>query len=865
QEDRNAVQTLWADAVVPYTISDELAYQEPNIQAAFRMISDFTCIRFRRHTTEFNYLKFLEGNGCASFVGCQGGAQVVYYSPSCSVGNLCHELIHALGLHHEHTRKDRDQYITVQWQSIIPGREKNFKMKRGDSLNLPYDIHSIMHYGQYFFSLDGSPTVLAKNGGRGMGQRTHLSHLDVQRLNRLYHCGNSSLHCHFTTVSGGAKRTDCLLYPVSQKAPTVYLPYIYLTHRERLFCVFSLRCCMAASLVFRLHDRGPEVVREVLLERGWVEYSEGKREKEDWNLYWRGSAFRNSEYHSLLPWQRLNHHPKTVGITRKDCLARNLRRMRATFSSSLYDFSPTAFILPNDYTRFLAEYNRLRQAGPSVYWICKPVDLSRGRGIFIFEDIKDLVYDCSVIVQRYISSPLLISGYKFDLRIYVCVKSFHPLTVYVHQEGLVRFATEKYNLSSLHNTYAHLTNTSINKFGPFYKTEKGRVGQGCKWTMSKFRHYLHSQDINELLLWQRISNIVTLTLLTIAPSVPSCPNCVELFGFDILLDVRFKPWLLEVNYSPALTLDCQADITVKKALISDLIDLMNYTLTDSLRKRAFYRQGSRQPCFHASHMSRVTPVISKVKETKVGNQSSQTQTLPQLKTLCQAERMNRRPFIDDYQRHFPPVDSNQLNAATKTHTDKNLILGPHSRTNMSVVNRQTCAALAPRLMDDASLRVSEVTNHDDTETEAETQPPRKTNVSSSIHETPQRGLRFRRSAGSWKLPNIYSGNHRPVRIPLEGTTAVSGQNIPPPRVGGFIRTFPFNAATLRASQQKLDVKLIIQELHKLTGQLAASDQKLRREEEEEVKRNKDGEEDFDSLLWGPKEPPLLSQCSRHTQ
>uniref|UniRef100_A0A7N8XUU6 Tubulin tyrosine ligase-like family, member 2 n=1 Tax=Mastacembelus armatus TaxID=205130 RepID=A0A7N8XUU6_9TELE len=168
--------------------------------------------------------------------------------------------------------------------------------------------------------------------------------------------------------------------------------------------------------------------------------------------------------------------------------------------------------------------------GPSVYWICKPVDLSRGRGIFIFEDIKDLVYDCSVIVQRYISSPLLISGYKFDLRIYVCVKSFHPLTVYIHQEGLVRFATEKYSLSSLKNLYAHLTNTSINKFGPFYKTQKERVGQGCKWTLSKFRHFLHSQDINQLLLWQRINNIVTLTLLTIAPSVPSCPNCVELFA-----------------------------------------------------------------------------------------------------------------------------------------------------------------------------------------------------------------------------------------------------------------------------------------------------------------------------------------------
>ncbi|XP_070782361.1 probable tubulin polyglutamylase TTLL2 [Enoplosus armatus] len=638
---------------------------------------------------------------------------------------------------------------------------------------------------------------------------------------------------------------------------------------------------MAASLVFRLHDRAPELVREVLLERGWEEYDQEEREEEDWNLYWRGSAFRNSEYHKLLPWQRLNHHPKTVGITRKDCLARNLRRMRATFGSALYDFSPTAFILPNDYTRFLAEYDKLRLTrGPSVYWICKPVDLSRGRGIFMFEDIKDLVYDCSVIVQRYVSNPLLISGYKFDLRIYVCVKSFRPLTVYVHQEGLVRFATEKYDLSSLRNLYAHLTNTSINKFGPFYKTEKGRVGQGCKWTMSKFRHFLHSQDINELLLWQRINNIVTLTLLTIAPSVPSCPNCVELFGFDILIDGKLKPWLLEVNYSPALTLDCQADITVKKRLINDLIDLMNYTLIDSLRERAYQRRGSKQPCFHAKRPSQVIPVFSKVKETnfqrrRSGSQSSQTQTLPLLNALRQPEKMNQRQprrhaFVADQQRHLPPVDLKKIFAArgrtvntpaTETQTDEtlNLILCPHSRKNVPVVNRQTCPALAPWLTDNRSLHVSEFTSRDNTETEA------PMDVSSSIRDVPQRGLGFRRPAASWKLPNIYSGSDGPVRGPSEETTAPSGRHTPPLRVGDFIRTFPFNTATLRASQRELDVKKVIRELHKLTAQLATSGEKNGREEEEEgAGKAVDGDEDFDSLLWGPKNPPLLSQCLKPT-
>lgn len=60
-------------------------------------------------------------SSCASYVGCQGGEQPVYFSQSCTIGNLCHEILHALGLHHEHTRVDRDEHITVVWESILQG------------------------------------------------------------------------------------------------------------------------------------------------------------------------------------------------------------------------------------------------------------------------------------------------------------------------------------------------------------------------------------------------------------------------------------------------------------------------------------------------------------------------------------------------------------------------------------------------------------------------------------------------------------------------------------------------------------------------------------------------------------------------
>lgn len=67
------------------------------------------------------------------------------------------------------------------------------------------------------------------------------------------------------------------------------------------------------------------------------------------------------------------------------------------------------------------------------------------------------------IASEYISSPLLINGLKFDLRIYVAVTSVNPLRIYVYEEGLVRFATEKYDTDDHSNVYSHLTNYSINK------------------------------------------------------------------------------------------------------------------------------------------------------------------------------------------------------------------------------------------------------------------------------------------------------------------------------------------------------------------------------------------------------------------
>jgi hypothetical protein len=80
------------------------------------------------------------------------------------------------------------------------------------------------------------------------------------------------------------------------------------------------------------------------------------------------------------------------------------------------------------------------------FWIVKPASSSQGKGIFITCESSDLenVQDKNMTVSYYISNPLTIDGLKFDLRIYVSITSLNPLRIYMHDDGLVRFATEIY-------------------------------------------------------------------------------------------------------------------------------------------------------------------------------------------------------------------------------------------------------------------------------------------------------------------------------------------------------------------------------------------------------------------------------------
>ena len=62
-------------------------------------------------------------DGCHSSVGKRGGQQSINYPQWCldRFGSTLHEMLHALGFHHEQSRYDRDDYVTIMWENIEAG------------------------------------------------------------------------------------------------------------------------------------------------------------------------------------------------------------------------------------------------------------------------------------------------------------------------------------------------------------------------------------------------------------------------------------------------------------------------------------------------------------------------------------------------------------------------------------------------------------------------------------------------------------------------------------------------------------------------------------------------------------------------
>lgn len=335
----------------------------------------------------------------------------------------------------------------------------------------------------------------------------------------------------------------------------------------------------------------------------WKEFPMGRRTACD--IYWHGVSFHDNE--NIVSGQ-VNKFPGMIEMLRKINLSRAVRTMQEIYPEE-YNFYPRSWILPEEYQLFCTQI-RLLKDNDSILkptFIVKPDSGSQGDGIYLIRDPADLrVISGSQIkqsvVQEYIQKPLLIDKLKFDIRLYVLVRSLDPLEIYIAKEGLSRFCTEPYQEPSqknLSHVFMHLTNYSLNVHsGNFVHSDS--CSTGSKRTFSSVLYRLASKGVDIKKVWSDIIALVIKTVIALVPELKVYyqadippgkpgPTCFQILGFDILLMKNLKPVLLEVNANPSMRIEHEQEVSpgvyeyipspvdeeVKVGVIRDTLRLMD--------------------------------------------------------------------------------------------------------------------------------------------------------------------------------------------------------------------------------------------------------------------------------------------------
>mmetsp|Transcript_57890 Transcript_57890/g.103546 ORF Transcript_57890/g.103546 Transcript_57890/m.103546 type:complete len:1032 (-) Transcript_57890:56-3151(-) len=368
-----------------------------------------------------------------------------------------------------------------------------------------------------------------------------------------------------------------------------------------------------------------EVVQQVAAARGWNMVREADQ-VDKCTVRWIDDYTLKECHVRVQPWMRVNHFPgmsKTLG--RKCRLARNMTRMKWICPND-FGFLPRTWVLPDDWEDLNARYTKEMVKDKDSAYIVKPDGGSQGRGIFLTNDLETLRRltqeakdkDQFYAVQKYISRPMLIDGFKFDLRLYVLVsgvmsgKEFDP-RIFLFRDGLVRICTTEYHVperGNLDQVCMHLTNYEVNRFSDEFQmnTSLDEVHTGSKrslaWLLDYIEELYGAEESKRV--WFELVGVCAKTVLAAQPTLEFeyndlCPKdlthgvmgcrCFEILGFDVLLTQQRKAMLIEVNHLPSFQIHSPLDLDVKTRVVDQVMDMTCSSVIDQQTYHKMVKNG----------------------------------------------------------------------------------------------------------------------------------------------------------------------------------------------------------------------------------------------------------------------------------
>lgn len=273
------------------------------------------------------------------------------------------------------------------------------------------------------------------------------------------------------------------------------------------------------------------------------------------DIIWSSNDFQG--WDSLEPHQIINQLPNENCITFKNNFAELIQK---TYGSPSW-FMPTYNIM-TQLGEFVGDYLSTEEEALTNLWITKPWNMARGLGLAITRNLSEMIRqrDNSVpkIVQRYLTSPCLYNGKKFDLRYIVLVRRTEPhLIACAYNMFWTRLANKKFSLDEINDYECQFTVMNYSKY---------------EMTQLDYKSFIYNMEKQHNIQWDSVQKDIHAAIKDVLVAAACTPqplglagrdtskfDAFSVYGFDVMLTDDFKPIVIEANFSPDCTRACQYD------------------------------------------------------------------------------------------------------------------------------------------------------------------------------------------------------------------------------------------------------------------------------------------------------------------